>query len=288
MKNLFIILRPKQWIKNLFIFIPLIFGKELFNYSVSLKVLIAFFLFCMMSSAVYIINDIIDIEEDKLHPRKHLRPISSGKVNIKQARLIVAVLIIFSILPSLYLETCFSWVLVVYFLLNLFYSMILKRIVIIDVFCIAIFFLLRVVAGTVISRVEFSYWMIFMIVLLALFLGFHKRRQELELYEEKARRFVLAKYDSYFIDQMIAVITSSIVVVYMLYTIDTRTVTLFGTRNLMYTIPFVYYGIFRYLYLVHKKKGAEDPTLVLFSDFAMQLNLLLWVFACVIVIYFKI
>jgi len=160
--------------------------------------------------------------------------------------------------------------------------------VIVDVFCIGGFFLLRIIAGTAMARVDFSYWMIFMATLLALFLGFNKRRQELRLFEQKAisSHPALSKYSTYFIDQMIAVITSSIVVVYMLYTVDARTVKEFGNRHLIYSIPFVYYGIFRYLYLVHKYGEGDDPTMVLFSDNKMQLNLALWAIICVSVIYF--
>ena len=287
MKSLFLALRPKQWIKNAFIFIPLIFGKELFLFPVNLKVVIAFSLFCMMASAVYLCNDILDYKEDKLHPQKKLRPIVSGKVSTKQAQITVTVLALLATIFSLVLDKSFGWVIVGYFVLNIFYSLVLKKIVIIDVFCIGVFFLLRIIAGMAIIKVEYSYWMIFMIILLALFLGFNKRRQELNQ-KDVSHREVLTKYDHYFIDQMIAVITSSIVVTYMLYTVDQRTINLFHTNHLAYTIPFVYYGIFRYLYLVHKESRGEDPTYVLYSDFSMQLNLLLWVVSCVMVIYFHI
>jgi 4-hydroxybenzoate polyprenyltransferase len=145
-------------------------------------------------------------------------------------------------------------------------------------------------AGSIIAGVQMSHWLIFMTVLLALFLGFNKRRQELRLVEHESisHRAVLTKYSAYFIDQMIAVITSSIVVVYMLYAVDNKTISFFGTDHLIYTIPFVYYGIFRYLYLVHKVyKDEEDPTEILFADTKMQLNLILWLTVCVAVIYFK-
>lgn len=288
MKNLFFALRPKQWIKNLFIFLPLIFGKKLFVFPVNLKAVAAFFLFSLTAGVVYLINDIMDLEKDKLHPLKRLRPIASGKVSIKQAQITACILGILSILFSFMLDIYFGWIVVGYLIFNFIYTKILKNAVIIDVFCIGGFFLLRIITGSVIAKVEMSHWIIFMTVLLALFLGFSKRRQELQMFEEKAisRRFVLTKYNAHFIDQMTAVITSSIVVVYMLYTVDARTVGEFGTNHLIYSIPFVYYGIFRYLYLVHKRGKGGDPTQILLSDGKMRLNLALWIIVCIAVIYF--
>lgn len=189
---------------------------------------------------------------------------------------------------SFWMDVYFGWLVIIYLIFNFLYSRILKEEVIIDVFCIGGFFLLRIVAGTIATNVEWSYWMSFMIVLLALFLGFNKRRQELNHFEESAKfhRRVLSKYNSYFIDQMISVVTSSIVVVYMLYTVDARTVRLFGTQHLIYSIPFVYYGIFRYLWLIHKMNRDGDPTSVLLSDEKMQINIILWGLVCIAVIYF--
>lgn len=288
MKYLFFALRPKQWIKNLFIFLPLIFGKKLFDFPNNFKIIAAFFLFSLTSGVVYLINDIIDLEKDRLHPTKKLRPIASGKVSISQALITACILGILSIIFSFMLDIYFGWVVVAYLIFNLIYSKILKDAVIIDVFCIGAFFLLRIIAGGVVAGVEMSHWIIFLTVLLALFLGFNKRRQELRLLERKAatHRHVLLKYNTYFIDQMIAVITSSIVVVYMLYTVDARTVGEFGTKHLIYSIPFVYYGIFRYLYLIHKLGKSGDPMRILLSDGKMQFNLALWIIVCIAVIYF--
>lgn len=290
LKYLFLSLRPNQWIKNLFIFLPLIFGKKLFVYPANLKCVIAFFLFSLAAGVVYLINDVVDIEGDKVHPLKRLRPIASGKIGVQAAWVTAFVLGVVSIVFSFLLNKYFGWIVVVYLVFNYVYSKILKELVIIDVFCLGVFFLLRVLAGTIVVQVELSYWMIFMAVLLALFLGFTKRRQELRLLEgnEAAHRFVLTKYSAYFIDQMTAVITSSIVVTYMLYTVDSRTVGIFGTRNLIFSIPFVYYGVFRYLYLIHKRREDGDPTHVLLSDRMMQINLFLWVGVCIGVIYFGI
>jgi 4-hydroxybenzoate polyprenyltransferase len=287
MKYLFSSLRPTQWIKNLFIFLPLIFGKKLFVFPTNLKTVIAFCLFSLAASVVYLINDIIDIEKDKIHPTKYLRPIASGKVSIRQAIITAFILAALSVTLSFMLNIYFGYIVIIYLAFNFIYSKILKEVVIIDVFCLSFFFLLRIMAGSVTAEVELSYWIIMMTALLALFLGFNKRRQELKLLELKAthHRPVLTKYSPYFIDQMIVVITSSIVIVYMLYAGDARTVREFGTKNLMFSIPFVYYGIFRYLYLIHKVKRDDDPTRILLSDRMMQLNILLWIVVCSTVIY---
>lgn len=290
MKYLFYSLRPKQWIKNLFIFMPLVFGRKLFTFPTNLKTLIAFFLFSMAAGTVYLINDIMDVEKDKLHPIKRLRPIPSGKVSIKEALSATLILGALSIALSFMLNIYFGWVVVSYFIFNLLYTKILKEAVIIDVFCIGGFFILRIIAGSVVAGIELSHWIILMTVLLALFLGFMKRRQELNLLERKAvsHRHVLTRYNAYFIDQMIAIITSSIVVVYMLYTIDVRTVRVVGSMHLIYSIPFVYYGIFRYLYLIHKAHECRDTAHILLSDKKSQLNLALWLIVCIGVIYFRI
>lgn len=288
-KYLFFSLRPKQWFKNLFIFLPLIFGKRLFDLNIVIETAAAFFLFSLASGVVYLINDIIDIENDKIHPIKKFRPIASGKVSIQQAIVTALILGAASITLSLLLNVYFGALVIVYIIFNFAYSKVLKEFVIIDVFCLGAFFLLRIIAGIVVTGVGFSHWMVFMTVLLALFLGFNKRRQELKTLQRKANfhRHVLLRYNAYFIDQMIAVITSSIVIAYMLYTVDAKTVRTFGSSHLMYSIPFVYYGIFRYLYLIHKKGKMGDPTRILLSDRKLQINIVLWALACIAVIYFR-
>jgi 4-hydroxybenzoate polyprenyltransferase len=288
LENLFYAMRPKHWIKNLFIFIPLIFGKKAFSCPENIYVSAGFAVFCLASSAAYLINDIIDLRKDRINPVKRLRPIAAGKISVALAISSGVALGFAAIASGFALKHDFGLIIALYLAFNVLYSYALKGAVIIDVFCLAGFFLLRIAAGTILSGVEFSYWMIFMTVLLALFLGFNKRRQEIRMLKSRAsdHRDVLAEYGMYFIDQMISVVTSSIVVVYMLYTVDARTVTFFGTRHLYYTVPFVYYGVFRYLYLVHKRFSHGDPTTILFSDRMTQLNLVLWVIVCVGIIYF--
>jgi len=288
MKYLLFSLRPAQWIKNFFIFLPLIFGKKLFVFPDNIKTTAAFFIFCIATSAAYLANDIIDAEEDRAHPTKKLRPIASGRVGIPAAKLAALILGIASLCPAFLLDRNFGLVVAAYLAGNILYSRLLKTAVIIDVFCLAFFFYLRIEAGSIVSSVKLSHWILFMTVLLALFLGLNKRRQELIILANRPapHRIVLTQYTPYFIDQMTSVITSSIVVVYMLYTVDTRTVNEFGTSHLIYSIPFVYYGIFRYLYLIHKIKKEGDPTRILLSDKMMLLNIALWVGVCISVIYF--
>jgi 4-hydroxybenzoate polyprenyltransferase len=287
MKNLFSALRPSSWIKNLFVFLPLIFGRKLFVYPSNLETLAAFVLFCINASGAYLINDIIDLEQDRIHPVKRLRPIASGKVPIKQAKIAACILCAVSIGLSFFMNYDFGLAMSAYLALNFLYSKILKKLVIIDVFCLGGFFLLRIIAGGIIAGVTLSHWIVFMTMLLALFLGFNKRGQELKLLKREAHlsRKVLLKYNSYFIDQMSAVLMTSVVLVYMLYTVDRNTVALFGTKNLIYSIPCVYYGIFRYLYLIHKSDKEGDPTNILVSDRMMQLNILVWISICIAVIY---
>ena len=288
LKNVILSLRPKQWVKNLFIFLPLIFGKKLTVYPAYADACLAFVLFCITSGVIYIINDIADISEDRVHPEKRSRPIASGALGVGVAKGAALVLGVVSVVGSFTLNINFGWIIVAYIALNLAYSALLKDVVIIDVFCIGAFYLMRIAAGCVVAVGGISHWIIIMTVLLALFLGFNKRRQELTMLEAEANkhRSVLAKYNLYFIDQMISVVTSSIVVAYMLYTVDARTVREFGSTNLILSLPFVYYGIFRYLYLIHKACRDEDPTVILLSDRMLQIDIILWIMVSIAVIYF--
>ena len=287
-KHLFFSLRPKQWIKNGFILLPLVFGGKLNAFPVNFKALIAVFIFSLGSSAVYLMNDILDLSQDKIHPLKKVRPLPAGKITVFQAAFLSVALMAIASFAAFLLDFQLGFLLLEYFVLNILYTKFLKQVVIVDVFCISFFFLLRILAGAIVAKVEVSHWILFMGALLALFLGFSKRRQELKLLGEKAvaHRTVLAKYNRYFIDQMVVVVTSSIVVSYMLYTVDKRTVDFFGTDHLIFTIPFVYYGIFRYLYLLQKYHKEGDPTRILWADRPLQLNVLAWLGIAISVIYF--
>jgi 4-hydroxybenzoate polyprenyltransferase len=287
MKYLFLSLRPGQWVKNLLVFIPLIFGKKLFVFPDNLESVAAFAVFCLAAGAAYLINDVVDIEIDMRHPVKHSRPVASGKVSVKAARVSALILAALSVAASFALKPFFGLVIICYLILNFVYTKFLKKIIIIDVLCLGVFFLSRIVAGSVLLGITMSYWMIIMTVLLALFLGFNKRRQEIRLYggEPVCRREVLRRYSVSSINRLVAAISVLILVSYTFYTIDSRTVGDFGTRNLIYSVPFVFYGIFRYLYLIYKFNKDGDPTNMLFSDIATGINLAAWIIVCILVIY---
>lgn len=286
----FYALRPKHWVKNFFVFLPLIFGHKLFDAGAFLDVAASFFLFCMASSAVYLVNDLIDLENDRAHPTKRMRPIASGKVEAREALPAAAVLAGTALALAAILNGRVAWILAGYLVFNVLYTRVLKNLVIIDVFCLSLFFILRILAGTYAAEVAVSRWILLMAGLLALFLGFNKRRQELQMLGHKSdeHRAVLHKYSLYFIDQMVSVITASTVIAYTLYTLDARTIREVGSDHMMLTVPFVYYGIFRYLYLLHKRKMDGDPTRVLLSDFPMQLNVVFWLMTAIAVVYFHV
>lgn len=285
MKYLLMAIRPYQWIKNFFIYLPLFFGQQFFNGSALLKTTIAFFIFSLAASTVYLINDIIDLESDRKHPVKKLRPLASGKITTLQAETTAFILGSVTVFFSFVLNIRLGLIIVTYLALNFIYMLILKDAVIIDVFCIGAFYYLRILAGSVSGNVTLSNWIIFCTVLLALFIGFNKRRYDLAIASES--KVIYTKYTRYFIDRIISIILASMVISYAFYTMDQQTIQRFGTPHMVYTIPFVYYGIFRYLYLVDKRNFGGDPTLVLLKDWKMQLNLLLWIVACLAIIYLR-
>lgn len=281
-------MRPKQWIKNGFVFTALIFSKNVFVPVMTLRVTVAFFLFCLVSGVVYIINDVLDVERDRLHPTKKERPVASGRLGARVA-LTFAFPLLFIILTGIYYVSprlCFM--LLLYFLLNIAYSVKLKEIVLLDVFSIAAGFVIRVISGALVIDVFISSWLVICTILLALFLAFSKRRHEIVVLEEFAanHRKILSEYSTTFLDQMISVVAASTVVSYALYTMSEETVAKFNTQKLIFTIPFVLYGIFRYLYLVHQKSGGGNPTAHLFTDIPLIINILLWITVASVIIYY--
>jgi len=252
-------LRVQQWIKNFFVFAPLIFSQNVFNLPLLIKTVLAFVLFCILSGAAYLLNDIQDLEEDKLHPKKSKRPLASGKLEKKHAFFASLLLVLLGLTGAYFLNINFFIVLLVYFILQIAYSNWLKHVVIIDVFLIATGYFLRVIAGGLAISVQISPWLFICSILIALFLALSKRRHELVLLAKNAEihRPILKEYTPQLLDQMIAVVTASTVVSYCLYTVSSETVEKFGTMNLLFTVPFVLYGIFRYLYLVHQRMRGE-------------------------------
>jgi len=287
MKRFFKLLRFKQISKNLFVFAPLVFSKRLFDWNSFSAVCIGFLLFCLASSSAYIFNDVKDIESDRQHPKKKFRPLPSGELSVKYA-LGLAMLLCSICLPgSFLLDLNFGLIIVGYIIINVLYSIVIKHIVILDVMAIAAGFVLRVLAGAAIIKAYPSNWLIICTILLALFLGFSKRRHELVLLtgDSHLHRKVLEHYSPYFLDQMISVVTAATVMSYMLYTVSEETIRFFGTRHLIWTVPFVLYGIFRYLYLVHKMEEGGDPAELMTKDKPLLVNILLWALSAIMIIY---
>lgn len=280
-------MRPEQWIKNVFIFLALIFSRNFFHPDLLLNVSVGFILFCLASSSVYIFNDIRDRDYDRAHPEKSRRPIAAGLLRVDTIGLIAFLLATLPLTAAYLLNPFFFLVLVAYLIINLFYTLRLKNVVILDVMCIASGFVLRVLAGTLLAGVAATDWLYICTITLSLFLGFSKRRQELAVLGDHAesQRKVLSEYSLPFLDQMINVATACTVMSYALYTISPVTVERFGTSDLIVTIPFVLYGIFRYLYLLHKKELGGNPATAILRDVPLVLNALLWLAAVVFVIY---
>lgn len=283
---LFKAMRPKQWTKNLVVFLPLIFDGKLFEPQLLVKTTVAFALFCLMSSAVYLINDLADIEKDRQHPVKRHRPLASGTLSPSVAMAAVVTFILVSLPLALWLDGGFTLILFGYLVLNIAYSFYLKNLVIVDVLVLAAGFVLRVAGGVAVVEVErFSPWLYLVITLGALFLGFGKRRHELLLLEEGAgsHRSILAEYTVPFLDQLIALVTSTLVIAYSLYTFSAPNL----PRNhaMMLTIPLVLYGLFRYLYLIHVKEEGGAPDELLFQDKPLLVAVGLWLVAVIAILY---
>ncbi|MEW6409314.1 MAG: decaprenyl-phosphate phosphoribosyltransferase [Nitrospirota bacterium] len=280
-------MRPAQWTKNLLVFAAIIFSQNFFNVIMLLKVVVAFFLFCILSGSVYIINDLIDIEHDRRHPKKSKRPIASGMLKSPFAATTATVLVIISIVLSFFLNTSFGFVTSIYFLLQMAYSFWLRNIIILDVFAISAGFVLRAIGGAEVISVPISSWLLICTTLLALFLALSKRRHELTLLGSDAslHRKNLREYSNLLLDQMISVVTSSTVIAYALYTLSSETVSKFKTDSLKYTIPFVLFGILRYLYLIYQRNEGGSPERILLTDKPLIINIILYVLAVGLILY---
>lgn len=280
-------LRPHQWAKNLFVLAPLVFAHGLLSPLLVGRGIAAFAAFCAASSAVYLLNDLRDRERDRHHPLKRHRPIAAGTVAASAAVAAAAVLLAVAGAMAAALGAAFALVLAGYLTLNLLYTLGLKQVVILDVLLISIGFVLRVLAGGAAVGVEVSRWLLLCTIFLALFLAFSKRRHEIELQGERAadQRQVLSEYSPAFLDQMINVVTASAVVSYALYAIAPETTEKYDTQDLIWTIPMVLFGIFRYLFLVYQRPERKNPTEALLSDAPFVVNLLLWGAAVVWIVY---
>jgi 4-hydroxybenzoate polyprenyltransferase len=279
-------LRPRQWVKNLFVFAALIFGQRLFTASVW-PALATFAIFCGLSGAIYLFNDVADREKDRLHPKKRERPIASGRLPARAAVLAGVVLVAVALAAAARLSAGLAATAAAYVVLLTLYSAWLKHVVIVDVLVVSIGFVLRAVAGALAIGVEISGWLLICTILIALFLALGKRRYEyLTLQGDAARhRPILAEYSAELLDQMIAVVTASTVTAYALYTMSPETVAKFHTHLLPATLPFVLYGIFRYLYLLYRRQLGGNPSELFLNDRALLVNTVLWIAAVLVIVY---
>jgi 4-hydroxybenzoate polyprenyltransferase len=287
-KNYFRLLRVPQWIKNLFVFVPLMFSLHLFEADYFISTLKAFIIFCLASSFIYIINDIIDVEADAAHPKKKYRPLPSGKISKRSAWIAAIVIFLLLILLSFISPIEFIYFLASFILLNIIYSMYFKHIVILDVFSIAAGFTIRVLGGAAIIDVPVSSWLILTTMFISLFLGVMKRHSELEQITEldtTPTRRVLAEYSLTFTNQMATVAAAGVIICYALYTVSQRTVSVFGTENLIYTTPFVVFGIFRFMYLEYLNQKGENTTNIMLTDLPMIITVILYIATTVLIVY---
>ncbi len=279
-------MRPRQWTKNAFLFAALVFDKQLVKPDPLLRTLAAFALFCLISSAVYIFNDLADVKADREHPVKRNRPIASGKLPVGVAWAAGVILVILSLGLGYLLSPAFALVVLTYLLLNIAYSKWLKHILILDVLALAAGFVLRVVAGVAVINVErFSPWLYVVMTLLSLYLGFGKRRAELALLSDDAssHRKVLHGYTIPLLDQYIMIVSGTTIVAYSFYTFSAPNVP--ANHSMMLTIPFVVYAIFRYLYLVQAKQAGGEPEEILLTDRPFQAGMILWGLVVLAVFY---
>jgi 4-hydroxybenzoate polyprenyltransferase len=286
LRALLISMRPKQWIKNILIFTALVFDEKLLDLQAFLVTCAGFILFSLISSTVYILNDITDVEADRQHPKKKKRPIASGDLKVSTARWAVVFLLLVTIPLAYLLSPSFCLILLFYLVLNLSYSRWLKHIVIIDVFVLASFYVIRVVAGlTLIEVSRFSPWLYVVTTLLALYIGLGKRRAELTLLSDGAQshRKVLDGYSLPLLDQYITIVSATTVVAYSLYTFSAPNLP--TNHAMMLTIPFAIYGILRYLYLIQTNQGGGAPEDELLSDRPLQVTILLWGLVVVLILY---
>jgi 4-hydroxybenzoate polyprenyltransferase len=286
-RALLVSLRPHQWTKNLVVFAALAFSKHLFDdVDAVVRAYVAFAVFCLLSGAVYLVNDLVDVDRDRLHPAKRSRPIASGALPVPAARAAALLLLLLGLVASWALGHGFLACAGGYLALNFAYSLGLKDVVILDVLAVAIGFVLRAVAGALAIQVVFSDWLLVCTILLALFLALAKRRHELvTLPDAAAHRAILAEYSPYLLDQMIAVVTASCLTAYAFYTLAPETIEKYRTDRLALTIPFVIYGIFRYLYLVHRRDQGGSPSDVLLTDRPLLAAVFLWAVAVVLIVY---
>lgn len=280
------LIRIKHWVKNGFVFVPVLFSKNLFDYNSLIYVVAAFFVFGIASSTVYVFNDIIDAETDRKHSVKKDRPIASGKISKLNGWLVIVALIILLSISSRYFPINFNLTVLAYLFLNFFYSLYLKKIVLVDIFSIAAGFMLRILAGAYVINVIVSSWLILTTLFISLFLGIIKRRSELTVQAEKLNtRKVLQSYTVNFLDQISAITAAGVIICYSLYSVSAKVLSSFHSDYFVYTTIFVIYGIFRYLFLAHFSNKGEDAAEIIFKDLPTFVNIVLYFTTVIIIIY---
>lgn len=284
LKYLLKLMRPKQWIKNFFVFAAIIFSGKFSNMHILLLNIYVFVLFCLISSAVYILNDLVDAPKDRMHPQKKYRPIASGKVTKVQAIFLEVIIVIITLYISYIIQYKIFIVILAYYIMNILYSFKLKNIVILDVMIITFGFLLRVISGSIPTNVQLSPWLLLCTMLLALFIALNKRKSEIITLKDKSgeHRKILEEYSVELIDSMLTIVTPGLLIAYCLYTFSS-----IQSRTMMITIPFVLYGIFRYQYLMLKENIGGKPEDVFQKDMPFLINIVLWVVCSIVIVYFK-
>jgi 4-hydroxybenzoate polyprenyltransferase len=280
-KNLLISMRPKQWVKNVFIFAPMIFSLHMFQAAFIKRSLLAFMLFSLITGGIYIFNDILDREKDRQHPEKKNRPIAAGRLPVASAGIFAAVMLAGVLALTAGINREFFYISLFYAILNILYSMILKSIVIIDIMVIALGFVLRLMVGGAVNQIVLYPWILVCTFLLAIFLALIKRRQELlkiqSLHPEQLTRKTLKSYNISLLDQMISIATATTLISYIMYALSPDVQQKFHTTKLFYTVPFVIFGIFRYLFLSYAKGEGESPSEIIYTDLPFTVNIILWV-----------
>lgn len=280
-------MRPHQWVKNLFVLTPLVFGGQLRHVDRVLLAVLAFALFCALSGAVYLLNDIIDRDKDRLHPLKQNRPIAAGRLPVSTAWGAFAAIVALSLAGAAFIDFGLLLTAAGYLVLNVAYSLALKHIVFVDVVSIAVGFILRILAGAEAVDVPISVWLVLCTFLLALFLGLGKRKHELVVFgdDEARRRRVIEHYRMQHLDMALNIVAAVTTLVYLLYTTSERTIRVFGTRNLLFTIPFVVFGLVRFMQILANHRDEESPTDYIIKDVPFVANLVLWGVTVTLVIY---
>ncbi|GJM45260.1 MAG: decaprenyl-phosphate phosphoribosyltransferase [Gemmatimonadota bacterium] len=293
MTALLSLMRPKQWIKNVVVFAGIVFAGRLSDPQFLQAALLAFAVFCLASSGIYVFNDLLDVDKDRLHPDKRTRPIASGQVKKRTALVVALVLWVAAALAAFQLGPRFGGTILAFLALNILYSAWLKRGVIIDVMSISVSFMLRATGGVEVLRdldasVELSQWLLLCTFFLALVMGFGKRRSELVLLDDSAssHRAALGQYSVALLDVIIPMVSACAILAYSIYTIWPDTVSRLGTDKLVYTVPLVVYGFFRYLFLVRERELGGNPSEILFRDRALLTSVAAWAAAIVGLLYF--